>query len=142
MNNNLPTIASLLEHADFDRIKKICEREFKQAVESDEFTLRWHVVIESYKKWESTFIGQHTSDLNRRLELLGLIEKKLPEMDWRGINELTDIILASLTKVGDLIKLPNAQTGVVIRREITSRLGALFTVRLHDGTLVSYEFFD
>lgn len=34
MNDNLPIIASLLEHADFDKIKKICEREIKRTEDS------------------------------------------------------------------------------------------------------------
>lgn len=146
MNNNLPKLQSLLGNVEFKKLEGAIEKQITGLVPKDDFLSKWKHALDSYKKWESTFYGQHTSTTNRKLQLYTLVKEVFPEVDLNQNYEFIDIVLSSFPKEGERIdfpnKGPNLLRGTVFRREITSRLGVKITIKLQDGSLISHEFFD
>jgi len=57
------------------------------------FEIRWRTVLEDFKKWESSPIGQAASALTAQLELLRRLCETFPEDDLRSDEEILRVCL-------------------------------------------------
>lgn len=141
--NNLPSAPSFQDSSEYADLFESLRSEAKSQGEAICIAESERRLASEYKAWEDTFFGQHTSTTNRKLQFYKIAQDVFPNLDLRASDRVLSIILSQLPKVGDTIEVPNRKTtGQVIRREITSRLGILFTIKLNDDSLVSHEFFD
>lgn len=131
---------SLIESGELERLKIEIE-----ALRGSEITAeRWRQIFEKYQRWEQGCLG--ISRTNRRLQLLKIVSEAFPELGLCDNPRLIDMTLADLRKPGETItaKFPDGRVGPaqIIRREITERLGVLYTLESQEGFLFTHEFFD
>ena len=131
---------SLIESGELERLKVEIE-----ALRGSEITAeRWRPIFDKYQRWEQGCRG--ISRTNRRLQLLKIASEAFRELGLRDNPRLVDMTLADLRKPGETIiaKLPDGRVGPaqIIRREITERLGVLYTLESQEGFRFTHEFFD
>jgi hypothetical protein len=77
------------------------------------------------------------------LQLYRLLKNYVPEERLKQSDELKDAILSEVPKIGDSLAVPpNRPPMRIVGREITDRLGILFTLRGPDGAMLRHEVFD
>jgi hypothetical protein len=130
----------LVQSGELERLKVEIE-----ALRGSEITAeRWRPIFEKYQRWEQGCPGM--SRTNRRLQLLKIVSEAFPELGLRANPRLIDTTLADLRKPGETITatFPDGRVGPaqIIRREITERLGVLYTLESQEGSRFTHEFFD
>ncbi len=141
--SELPTIPSLRNSSEyaslFERLREAVELAGQQAC----FVEKKARIEDEYEAWENTFFGLHTSTTNRKLQFYKIAQEAFPEINLGTCDGFLNVVLSHLPAVGQSIEVPSSNSrGRVVRREITTRLGVLFTIRIDGGALVSHEFFD
>lgn len=141
--SDLPTIPSFRNCSDyatlFERLREAVDLAGQQAC----FVVKKERIEDEYKAWEDTFFGRHTSTINRKIQFYKIAQEAFPEIDFGSCDGFLNAVLSHLPAIGQSIEVPSSYSrGRVVRREITTRLGVLFTIELDGGALVSHEFFD
>ena len=120
----------------------------KSRVDDAAFENNWQQIALGYTKWKSSFESRNTSILNERLTLLKIICAIFPSANLYADKELSDLLLSDsgARNVGHAFKcrLPNgrAELTTIIRREITSEFGILYTLETAEGFRFTREFYD
>ncbi|NJM37922.1 MAG: hypothetical protein HC845_08760 [Akkermansiaceae bacterium] len=141
--SDLPTTPSLRSSDEYPRLfDEIHKESILKGLEMS-FSKSKVLLEEKYKNWEETFFGQHTSSTNRKIQFYKIAQEFFPQLDLGECEPFMSIVLSNLPELGARVEVPiRKEQGRVIRREVTSRLGVLFTIKMDDGELVSHEFFD
>jgi hypothetical protein len=132
--------SNLIEASEIEQFRLAIERLEATPIQSN----LWDGTVSEYRQWEQSVLGM--SKTNYRLQLLKIVSEKFPDLNLRSAPALIDLTLADLRKPGEFIsaKLPNGTVGgaKIVRRDITERLGVLYTLESADGLRFTHEFFD
>ncbi len=142
---NLASAPTLVGSEDFRKLHDVIILMAESAVfPNADIENVWNEVIKKYEEWESQFYGQHTSTINRKLQLFKFLRDYFPLLS--SVSGVVDIVLSDLKKPGEVMRmvLPGGKAGEakVMRREITERLGVLFSMESSDGIIFTHEFID
>jgi hypothetical protein len=110
------------------------------------FETKWQSIIEAFKEWEDSPIGENTSRLNMKLHFLDLLCRAFPNARLHKNENIADIILSSARAVGEEIMIPQSTGGSktfkIVGREITDRLSISYTLEDQYEIRSTQEFFD
>lgn len=85
-----------------------------------------------------------TPELDADYELRACVKRALLE-EWDLLSAEERLLICRhpyTQRIGEQVRLPNRGEGTVISQELTTRLSVLVTVRLPNGSLLNWEFYE